>query len=244
MMLGARNGAWAKSGGGVPTASDYVQDGLIAMWDGIENAGLGVHDPSATIWKDLVGGYDVSNSYSNMTWTDNGYSFGNIVDNFFYRSSATEILDTVKSKLFTMEVVRSSYSPITNAGFISLGGNSRRNIMIFDGKSNTIIDISCIFLGANTGSAGITGSNLSFVRTFVGDGSSILIYTNSTGGISGQFGKISNNDSQLYIGRISYTVGNTVCNGIVNSIRFYSRALTAAEIAHNYEIDKARFNLP
>ena len=39
----------------MPTARDYVQDGLIAMWDGIENAGWGVHDPNATTWKDLTG---------------------------------------------------------------------------------------------------------------------------------------------------------------------------------------------
>ena len=56
MMEAVRNGAWAKSG---YTAKDYVQDGLIAMWDGIENAGWGVHDPNATVWKDLIGsGYD------------------------------------------------------------------------------------------------------------------------------------------------------------------------------------------
>lgn len=43
------------------TAKDYSQDGLIAMWDGIENAGWGVHDPNATVWKDLTGnGYDLS----------------------------------------------------------------------------------------------------------------------------------------------------------------------------------------
>ena len=58
-MEAVRNGAWAKSGGIVPTARDYVQDGLIAMWDGIENAGWGVHDSSATTWKDLVGGNDL-----------------------------------------------------------------------------------------------------------------------------------------------------------------------------------------
>lgn len=38
------------------TARDYVQDGLVAMWDGIENAGWGVHDDTATVWMDLVGG--------------------------------------------------------------------------------------------------------------------------------------------------------------------------------------------
>lgn len=35
------------------TAKDYVQDGLVAMWDGIENAGLWTHDANATVWKDL-----------------------------------------------------------------------------------------------------------------------------------------------------------------------------------------------
>ena len=52
MLLGARQfferrGAPTPS---VPTARDYVQTGLIAMWDGIENAGGGVHDASATRW--------------------------------------------------------------------------------------------------------------------------------------------------------------------------------------------------
>lgn len=36
------------------TAKSYVQNGLLAMWDGIENAGFGVHDPDATYWVDLV----------------------------------------------------------------------------------------------------------------------------------------------------------------------------------------------
>lgn len=38
MDIAARTRAWAKSG---YTAKDYVQDGLVAMWDGIENAGWG-----------------------------------------------------------------------------------------------------------------------------------------------------------------------------------------------------------
>ena len=43
MMLGARTAVWAKSGSVVPTARDYVQDG-------IENAGWGVHYYSDTVW--------------------------------------------------------------------------------------------------------------------------------------------------------------------------------------------------
>lgn len=36
------------------SAKSYVQNGLIGHFDGIENGGYGVHDPSATEWKNLV----------------------------------------------------------------------------------------------------------------------------------------------------------------------------------------------
>ena len=58
MLIAARN---SFTSGGKLSAKSYVQDGLIAMWDGIENAGWGVHDPNATVWKDLSGnGYDLT----------------------------------------------------------------------------------------------------------------------------------------------------------------------------------------
>ena len=41
------------------------------------------------------------------------------------------------------------------------------------------------------------------------------------------------------IGRSGYTTYQDIC-----CVRIYSRSLTAAEIAANYAIDKARFNLP
>ena len=47
------------------TSASYVQSGLIAQWDGIDNAGTGTHDPTATTWKDLKGSLD-------MTLTDKG----------------------------------------------------------------------------------------------------------------------------------------------------------------------------
>lgn len=37
------------------SAKDYVQDGLIAMYDGIENIRYGQHSDSATIWVNLAG---------------------------------------------------------------------------------------------------------------------------------------------------------------------------------------------
>ena len=42
-------------------AHAYVTSGLVAQWDGIDNAGTGSHDATATTWKDLSGnGHDAS----------------------------------------------------------------------------------------------------------------------------------------------------------------------------------------
>ena len=54
--------------------NSYVKDGLVAMWDGTENAGWGTHDANATTWKDLTGSRDwtlgASTSYE---WTANSF---------------------------------------------------------------------------------------------------------------------------------------------------------------------------
>ena len=34
-------------------AFSYIQKGLVACYDGIENAGAGVHDPNATTWVEI-----------------------------------------------------------------------------------------------------------------------------------------------------------------------------------------------
>ena len=51
------------------STSDYVQDGLVAHWDAIDNAGAGVHDGAATAWTDLKGGRQFT--LSGATWGSN-----------------------------------------------------------------------------------------------------------------------------------------------------------------------------
>ena len=41
----------------------YVTDGLLAMWDAVDNMGIGSHVPDATTWRDLAG------NHSDMTFT-------------------------------------------------------------------------------------------------------------------------------------------------------------------------------
>ncbi len=46
----------------------YVTDGLIAWYDGIWNAGLGVHSLMTTTWKDLAGGNDATQRLPSGGW--------------------------------------------------------------------------------------------------------------------------------------------------------------------------------
>ena len=121
MMLGARTAAWANIGGGVPTVKDYVQDGLVAMWDGIENAGLGVHDPNATTWKDLSGnGHDLLLSGTASVGADHAELDGS---GFFYES--TDISPFFAKTGLTAQVVSTKIGDEDNRGLYSIGENTR-----------------------------------------------------------------------------------------------------------------------
>lgn len=62
------------------TPVDYVQDGLLAMWDGEHNAGYGVHGATATVWEDLSGnGWTARNGWAegsgDSNWGTDAYVF-------------------------------------------------------------------------------------------------------------------------------------------------------------------------
>lgn len=69
--LGAKEG-FAVGADVEVTAADYIQDGLIALWDGIENAGWGIHDDSAPVWKDLTGKHKSVDVSARLRWDDDG----------------------------------------------------------------------------------------------------------------------------------------------------------------------------
>ena len=96
VALGAAS-AWAAG------TSAYVQDGLIACWDGIENAGVGVHNPSATVWKDLVGGYEFA--LTGVTVNDDRMTFAGSTSSYGTLSGDATTSSFVAAKDGTMEIV-------------------------------------------------------------------------------------------------------------------------------------------
>lgn len=216
-----------------PTARDYVQDGLIAMWDGIENAGWGVHDASARTWKNLVGDIDLplddypSQIYftSNSLYTSNG--------RLAERQDVETIDGPITYEVCWVRVNKFNQSADTRCNY------GQCNLDIFNGqfwhKTSSDGGIMSPVNGLAQESVPFT---MSVVGTMGGSWETLIPYVNATQ-ISGSKYSSSISTQGIRIGS-----GWSVPISKHHNIRVYSRALSADEIRHNYEIDKERFNLP
>ena len=71
-VVGGRHSQYVPVSQASYTAADYVTDGLVAIYDGIENAGLGTHDYEAANWTNLVAGSPFGDGVSGV---DTGFVF-------------------------------------------------------------------------------------------------------------------------------------------------------------------------
>lgn len=225
-----------------PTAADYVQDGLVAMWDGIENVGWGVHDSNSLVWKDLVGGYDAS-AVGTPDWGDDCTILYGGSD---YWAIPTTIASIAAADNLTAEVCFSANGPIDNYGLIGIGRDNSRVLWVF--VSSVFYSHAAIIwqhrgssairawynegaLGSNTYTTSLTVFN-SVCNAWL-DGNERFLTPDVK---SGSASSVQNG----YIGRIW---AFRTLSGKIFSVRLYNRTLTASEIEHNTAIDKERFGL-
>ena len=223
----------ASIGGGakkMPTARDYVQDGLIAMWDGEWNAGDGVHDQNATVWKDLIGQNDLD--------IVNESSFEK--DCLIIPTSNTigAERDSLLTTRGTIEVVMSAsaWENYDICCFLYFGQYhqfGRRNGLVNGCNTDGSGNYGCYTQNLDDGAYGMNSFSITRVRS--------------------ETGSIAKNNKQLKMTKFSaqgYRPPSIISilsgRGVFRyfNIRIYNRHLSDAEIAANYAIDKARFNLP
>ena len=246
-ILGSKGAIYAKEEHNDYTAADYVQDGLIAHYDGIENAGYGIHDSdkSKQIWKDLtVNGYDMTGYNGNpiVSINDDSYTLS-CTKTVWMRWSQGMLSTKTVECVFQLDDMQktvifcphSGYAypfivfSIANEGLMiplqSTGNKSAKGIPISVG------DINCVTV-INTGT--ITSSG------YLAGKKSEVLFTSS-----GEIGcgyNYSDFATMGFASSMNARVPLTVSNKIY-TVRCYSRVLDATEIAYNYKIDKARFNL-
>ena len=244
MMLGSRNG-FAVNGWRNP----YVTDGLVAMWDGEWNAGPGQHDPNATVWKDLVGNTDITLVGTDITDTcikfyhsDDYSSYGSA--NFPTGFGAIEVCIN-KKNIFNFNGTYADTCIITIGdqysgwGIVESTATGTSELNIGSTKDHT----NDSALNSKFGIFHGMPMTIAFNKNLDG--------TNSAAAYNGVLFNYERQFTNLFNGgknSINAAPGSNrpSCSSDIDyyCMRIYNRPLTASEIAHNYAIDKARFNLP
>ena len=227
--------AIAASSAHAGTAMGYVQDGLLACWDGIENAGSGIHNSSATKWRDLVAGREFS--LTSVTVEDDRMVFAGSDSSYGELNEADTAATFNMAANGTLEVVYASDTGSGNQFILQSTAASGHLLTIWSGDKLLV-------------SNGQSNKSPSFSFTSGAKTNSVtIIYTSAkpTAGYANGNSLSTSDDnywgdpnSMTTIGTRS-TRGNNHFKGAIYCIRVYNRQLSAEEIAANRALDVRRF---
>ena len=226
MLINLRNALMA----GKRWKNPYVTDGLVAMWDGEWNAGGGVHDASATFPRELIGKISPTASGTFEAGPDY-FMFGSS----YFEFTSQELVDAVYSGSATFEIVCfPTGSLVANGGIVAID-TTNRGLWVWQNTGN--------FFPRSTyrGEQLNLESNIGGCYQIVMGAASQTVYRNGAVYMTSAAGTATKGSNTVLIGKLPRF---NMASAKVASIRIYSRALTADEIAANYAIDKARFGLP
>lgn len=249
MLIADRNGM-VVSGGWL---NPYVTDGLVAMWDGEWNAGGGVHAPNITTWVDLSGNGLNMISKGEPNFGSN-YMTSTKVENLWY-TDETDLMDgVVANGAFSYEVCAESVIGNSNKMLLVWGGSTPEDGF---GVRTSCGDPSRVGMGFRIRDNGSLNeySDRNTLAVFGSYSDGIDWYIWYHDGLSPEYIKTGGTITSLPIGyyqkrfaigfRYGYPPDGPLANGEkVYNVRVYNRELTSEEIAHNYAVDAARFNLP
>ena len=228
-----------------PNQCPYVTDGLVAWWDGIWNAGLGVHDPSATTWPDLVGTYTMTESSPVDTWGNDHLTMGGTTWNITPKTQFVHLLNSPQraGEAYGVEIVLSHNNQGNKCIFghryttLDIHAEHAREQVWFKNGSDVNIGPSAGGLHSLSLFGRRDGSTSNQINSWYCNGALVQTVTRA-------YNVANDNDNvQAGVGLGQYPARGIAVADIY-CIRFYNRILTADEIAANYAADKARFGLP
>jgi hypothetical protein len=215
------------------TAKDYIQDGLVALVDGIENAGWGEHTDELK-YVNLVTGEQFSfENSNNVLWGSDCLKIlesGNLASGLLtgISFSASKLGISTNAKNYTIECAIRAYD--AEYPLISFDGGFGRTLGTASTDNFQGVVTSAYLSDTNTLQWGVNGD----IRSKTDSGVQQVKFN----------GFYWNNREVYSSGRFRFGFTYSyVCKSDLHCARVYSRALTAEEIAYNYNIDKARFNI-
>ena len=250
-MLGA-DGIEITDGDSGPTCRDYVQDGLIAMYDAIENAGWGRHSAISYPVNLVTGIYEFQwGRFASAEITPNALIVegdATVVSSPLYDFGSESPYATVEWNVALMREDNSSN--VLNL-WMEFGANvataASLNLWLQNSQLRMARGNFYFAYGENVESGELRSGVFSIASSV--DASSDADYNLARYYVDGEFIKETARNnwvfSTYYVqnpARMLIRVGNGTL-AIVRNIRLYNRALTDEEILHNYEIDRERFGL-
>ena len=239
-------------------AFSYIQKGLVACYDGIENAGAGVHDPNATTWVDLTGHGNNGVVGSGLTWAANGWVNTQSAPVAKPISVGPGLAAVTGAETFTMEFTGTRGSTARATMFGQYANSPSVNFeYTANGSSATSNSLRLHFLNSLAGN-GTLNQYTTQATTFRNGDSATLAFTAAPterglwkNGIRGEFTDNSRSASEI-------VYRNTTCDSVIggdaardgaqvpfhgtcNAFRLYNRVLTTEELAVNTAVDAVRF---
>lgn len=247
----------------------YVTDGLVLWYDGVWNAGVGVHDSLSIVWKDLsVSGNDAVLSTNGVTtygtagWTDKAFAF--------YRNAWFETLAGQSfGDTLTIQTVGSFSQSTPNICnwpmlFYGSAGGSATLQMYWNNSANP--GRAYLLADSFTGASGGNDSGRPYITSaWAGRYLTAVLEKTASGGrdawifegaeyptahpgyvAGGTSSADFSSGTKWAVGSIPSTIAESersgrMYTGTINAVRIYSRKLSPAEIAQNRAMDEARF---
>lgn len=219
------------------TALNYERNGLIAMWDGIENAGWGKHDTNNRLINLVENGLfgDISGGTIAANYLDITTRLGSSVSSNLSDYMTVEWCGDYTNSSHTQYPIFGFPSTSTAGSVGAYSWDAQKPLRMFRSINwPTITDapitddrLATTLTVAFRRDAQSTTDNMLYV---MGCGGEVKFTSNATT----SYAIVSS--GKFYVGANSFPMK-------VHCARIYNRALTAEEIAHNYAIDKARFKL-
>ena len=236
---------------------DYSQAGLVWNYDGIFNAGVGTHDPSATTWKNLGDRANSDLHWNSATstghWTDDGYVFAGGPR---FKGNAGFILKNCTMQTLIDGNPADQTATTTDHAYFFNGSGSYFNFRLIKGSFDGSAANSLCWVAQNNMYMYFhaPGNQYSFatgIQDF--DNKKAMMFPDTT--IPTEYVKDGTYGAQrLYheftsmnivtdsgYGLGNVNAGNTGFNGTVKFFRYYDRVLTAEEIVRNRNADAARY---
>ena len=239
----------------------YVTEGLIAMWDGEWNAGLGEHDNTTTTWKDLIGDNDLSYLYTLIAerryWLNNGFYQWESGSLYWRAIPSTLLVSILKDGLpFTVEVVAmvNAIPSSANSSLINIADGAQSTGMCISYNGTSFMSGCKDSWGGQTGIAIAKSTwdyiGLPFYGGIVMNGAGkngLIFFKTLNGEVSASSSAIVQNQltinlTKMVIGAYAWSaISSRNHRGVMYCIRIYNRALSDDELDFNYLVDKERF---